>query len=67
MYSDEETLYILVGGAVCPCLAPSTMFHHTAFPLHCNTSCCALVTPTKLCIPPDSSKNNAALKSALKQ
>ena len=50
MYSDEETSYILVEGAVCPCLVPSMKFHHS-LPLHCNVSCCALMTPPKLCIP----------------
>ena len=67
MYSIGETLYILVGDAVCPCLVPSMMFHRTASLPHCNVSCCALVTPLKLCIPHDSSKNNAVHQAVPRQ
>ena len=67
MYSNEETLYILVEGAICPCLVPSMKFHCTASLLHCTASCCAPLTPPKLCVPHDSSKDNAAHQAALKQ
>ena len=67
MYSNGETPYILVRVAVCPCLAPSMMLHCTAHSLQCNASCCASVTPPKLCVPPDLSKINAAHQAALKQ
>ena len=67
MYSDEETLYVLVEGAVCPCLSPSMMFHRTASLLHCNASRCALVTPPKLCVPHDSSKDNAVHQAVPRQ
>ena len=38
-----------------------------SLPLHCNVSCCAPMTPPKLCDPADSSKNSAAHQAALKQ
>ena len=52
------------------CLSLSGSFHEVpphSLPLHCNASCCAPMTPPKLRVPPDSSKNDAAHQAALRQ